>query len=65
MDQEIVADQPRPMADQQLDSSRAGQQALRPRPKRGRQVIEACSVSDPSRKVAVRFGRALLEKVRK
>lgn len=45
MDQEIIADQPPPVADQQLDSSLVGQQTLRPRPKRGCQVIEARSVS--------------------
>jgi hypothetical protein len=45
MDQEIIADQPPPVADQQLDSSLTGQQTLRPRPKRGCQVIEARSVS--------------------
>lgn len=43
--QEIVPDQPPAVADQQLDSRLVGQQALRPRAKRARQVIEARSVS--------------------
>lgn len=45
MDQKIIADQPPPVADQQLNSSLAGQQTLRPYPKRGCQIIEARSVS--------------------
>jgi hypothetical protein len=55
MDQEIIANQPRPMADQQLDSSLAGQQTLRPHPKRGCQLIETRSVSGtPSMKYRTR-----------
>jgi len=45
MNQEIIADQPPPVADQQLNSSLTGQQTLRPHPKRGCQIIEARSVS--------------------
>jgi len=36
------------VVDQQIDGRLAGQQALRPHPKRGRQVIEARSVSGGS-----------------
>jgi hypothetical protein len=45
MDQKIITDQPPPVTDQQLNSSLADQQTLRPRPKRGYQLIEARSVS--------------------
>jgi len=45
IDQEILADQPGPVADHQLDGRLAGQQPLCPGPKRGRQIIEARSVS--------------------
>jgi hypothetical protein len=45
MNQKIIANQPRPVPDQQLDGRNARQQTLRPHPKRGRQVIEARSVS--------------------
>jgi hypothetical protein len=45
MNQKIIADQPAPVTDQQLDSSLTNQQTLRPHPKRSCQIIEARSVS--------------------
>jgi hypothetical protein len=41
MNQEILSNQPGPVADQQLDSRLTGQQTRRPRPKRDGQIIEA------------------------